>query len=45
MSAVVAMLLLTAMLKEAMTMYNSRGLKSYKELFLKHCIIHLINWR
>lgn len=32
-SAVVAMLLLTAMLKEAMTMYNSRGLKSYKELF------------
>lgn len=32
-SAVIAMVLLTAMLKEAMFMYNSRGLKSYKELF------------
>lgn len=32
-SAVIAMALLTMMLKEAIVMYNSRGLKSYKELF------------
>lgn len=32
-SAVLSMLLLTLMLREAMIMYNSRGLKSYKELF------------
>lgn len=32
-SAILAMILLTATMKEAMTMYNDRGLKSYKELF------------
>ena len=32
-SAVVAMLLLTLTMREAMIMYNSRGLKSYKQLF------------
>lgn len=32
-SAILAVILLTAMLSQAMTMYNSRGLKSYKELF------------
>lgn len=32
-SAVLSMALLTLMLKEAIVMYNSRGLKSYKELF------------
>lgn len=32
-SAIVAMLLLTLTMREAMIMYNSRGLKSYKELF------------
>ncbi|NLY21515.1 MAG: hypothetical protein GXZ08_09575 [Tissierellia bacterium] len=32
-SAVISMALLTLMLKEAIVMYNSRGLKSYKELF------------
>lgn len=32
-SAVLSMVLLTWMLKEAIIMYNSRGLKSYKELF------------
>ena len=32
-SAVVAMLLLTLTMREAMIMYNSRGLTSYKQLF------------
>lgn len=32
-SAVIAMLLLTLTMREAMIMYNSRGLKSHKELF------------
>lgn len=32
-SAIVAMLLLTLTMREGMIMYNSRGLKSYKELF------------
>ena len=32
-SAVIAMLLLTLTMREAMIMYNSRGIKSYKELF------------
>lgn len=32
-SAVIAMLLLTLTIREAMIMYNSRGLKSHKELF------------
>lgn len=32
-SAVIAMLLLTFTMREAMIMYNSRGLKSHKELF------------
>lgn len=32
-SAVIAMLLLTITMREAMIMYNSRNLKSYKELF------------
>lgn len=32
-SAIIAMVLLTWTLKEAIVMYNSRGLKSYKELF------------
>ena len=32
-SAVIAILLLTLTMREAMLMYNSRGLKSYKELF------------
>ena len=32
-SAILAMLLLTLTMREAMVMYNSRGLKSYKELF------------
>ena len=32
-SAIVAMLLLTLTMREAMIMYNSRGLKSYKQLF------------
>lgn len=31
-SAVIAMLLLTLTMREAMIMYNSRGLKSHKEL-------------
>ena len=32
-SAIVAMLLLTLTMREAMIMYNSRGLKTYKQLF------------
>ena len=32
-SAIVAMLLLTLTMREAMIMYNSRGLTSYKQLF------------
>ena len=32
-SAIAAMLLLTLTMREAMIMYNSRGLKSYKQLF------------
>lgn len=32
-SAILAMVLLTAMLREAIVMYNSRNLKNYKELF------------
>ena len=39
-SAIAAMLLLTLTMREAMIMYNSRGLKSYKQL-LKRCIIPL----
>ncbi len=32
-AAVIAMLLLTLTMRQAMVMYNSRGLSSYKELF------------
>lgn len=32
-SAIVAMLLLTLTMRQAMVMYNSRGLTSYKQLF------------
>lgn len=32
-SAIIAMLLLTLTMREAMIMYNARGLKSYKQLF------------
>lgn len=39
-SAIVAMLLLTLTMREAMIMYNSRGLTSYKQL-LRHSITPL----